>query len=89
MSRRVPVRARNQDVVRAASIAGGLADNVSETILGRINIDHLRAIDDPVASGQDTTALRLVRIQEVIVSKRALRFTAICYNPATKGLGSS
>ena len=31
----------------------GFADNVSEAILGRINIDDLRAIDDPVAAGQD------------------------------------
>jgi hypothetical protein len=31
----------------------GLADNVSEAILGRINNDDLRAIDDPVAAGQD------------------------------------
>jgi hypothetical protein len=43
----------NQHFVRAASIAGGLADNVSEAILGRIDIDHLRAIDDPVTTGQD------------------------------------
>jgi hypothetical protein len=31
----------------------GLAANVSEAILGRMNIDDLRTIDDPVAAGQD------------------------------------
>jgi hypothetical protein len=37
--------------------AGDLADNVSEAILGRINIDDLRAINDPITTGQDATAI--------------------------------
>jgi hypothetical protein len=47
----------DQHVVWAASIARGLAENASEAILGRINIDDLRAIDDPVTTGQDATTL--------------------------------
>jgi hypothetical protein len=41
----------DQYVVRAAAVTRGLLKNVSQRILGRINVDDLRAIDDPVAAG--------------------------------------
>jgi hypothetical protein len=40
----------------AASVAGGLTENVSEAILDRIKIDDLRPINDPVTTGQDASA---------------------------------
>jgi hypothetical protein len=45
-------------------------ENISKAILDRINIDDLRAINDPVTTGQDTSVLGLGRIQELIPFKK-------------------
>ena len=53
---RLEPRQIEQQVVRAAAVTGGLLEDVGQRVLGRINVDDLRPIDDPVSACQDSVA---------------------------------